>query len=123
MPPPWTVEEANASLPRLAETLERLRAGAAGARERARTIGDRAPGNGHARWDPGGAELQTVIDELAAEGVVLRDVMRGLVDLEAATSEGRRYWLCWVLGEPEVAFWHWPEDGFAGRKPVSELPD
>jgi hypothetical protein len=27
-----------------------------------------------------------------------------------------------VLGEPEVAYWHWPESGFAGRRPLSDPP-
>jgi hypothetical protein len=27
-----------------------------------------------------------------------------------------------VLGEPEVAWWHWPEAGFAGRRPLSDPP-
>ena len=26
--------------------------------------------------------------------------------------------LCWKVGEPEVAFWHGVEEGFAGRKPL-----
>lgn len=36
--------------------------------------------------------------------------------------DGRPYWLCWVPGEDEVAFWHWPEDGYAGRRPVGDAP-
>jgi hypothetical protein len=54
--------------------------------------------------------------------VVLRDPDRGLVDFPARSPSGRRYWLCWVVGEPAVTWWHWPEDGFAGRTPLSEPP-
>ena len=53
---------------------------------------------------------------------MLRDLDRGLIDFEAVAPSGRRYWLCWVLGEPEVEWWHWPEDGFAGRTPLESPP-
>ena len=32
--------------------------------------------------------------------------------------DGRTVLLCWKLGEKEIGFWHTPEDGFAGRKPL-----
>ncbi len=60
--------------------------------------------------------------ELETEGIVLRDVLQGLVDFPARAANGRGYWLCWLVGEPEVAWWHWPEDGFAGRTPLSTPP-
>ena len=67
--------------------------------------------------------LTAVVERvLAAEGIVLRDAERGLVDFPAVAPDGRRYWLCWLVGEPAVAWWHWPEDGFAGRRPLSERP-
>jgi hypothetical protein len=66
--------------------------------------------------------LSGVTRLLQVDGVVLRDLDRGLIDFEAVAPSGRRYWLCWVVGESEVAWWHWPEDGFAGRTPVSSPP-
>jgi hypothetical protein len=53
---------------------------------------------------------------------VVRDLERGLVDFPARSPSGRDYWLCWVVGEPEVAWWHWPEAGFAGRTPLGDPP-
>ena len=35
---------------------------------------------------------------------------------------GRWYWLCWLVGEEAVTWWHWPEDGFAGRTPIDQPP-
>jgi hypothetical protein len=26
--------------------------------------------------------------------------------------------LCWQLGEERIEFWHGPEEGYAGRKPL-----
>jgi hypothetical protein len=110
MPPPWTVDEANAALPRITAMLERAKA-----------AGTRVRGNGQER--PPTEDIRDVAGELGAEGIVLRDVGPGLVDFEAVAPSGRTYFLCWVLGEPEVAWWHWPEDGFAGRTPLSQPPE
>jgi hypothetical protein len=32
--------------------------------------------------------------------------------------------LCWQYGEPQIAYWHRAEEGFAGRRPLgsTELP-
>jgi hypothetical protein len=32
--------------------------------------------------------------------------------------EGGEAYLCWQFGEPEVAFWHRQDEGFAGRRPL-----
>ena len=34
---------------------------------------------------------------------------------------GRQVWLCWELGEKEVAFWHELDTGFGSRRPLIEL--
>lgn len=95
----WTLDEANAELGRVSE---RVRA---------------------AMLAPNAAVMVAIADELAGEGVLLRDPRVGLIDFAArATESGRPYWLCWMWGEPEIDTWHWVEDGFAGRAPVSELP-
>ena len=48
---------------------------------------------------------------------MVKDIEQGLVDFPALI-EGREVLLCWKDGEPEVAFWHTPEGGFAGRQPL-----
>lgn len=104
----WTVDEANAELSRVEHAVERAKGAVAG-----------MSGNGHRTVDA----FQEVVAELEADGIVLRDLARGLVDFPAQATSGRGYWLCWLVGEPEVAWWHWPEDGFAGRRPLSEPPE
>ena len=112
-PRSWTVAEAN-------DALDRVGALVARAQEAAREPSASTNGNG---TRPAESIVAEVVAELATEGIVLRDVERGLIDFPARTDSGREYWLCWVVGEAEVAWWHWPEDGFAGRTPVSDLPD
>lgn len=119
----WTVEEADAVLPHVAEIVERAQAAAAGIGGRAAAVSTVSTGNGHA--PPVGEEARAfhdVVLELEGEGIVLRDVGQGLVDFPARSPSGRGYWLCWIVGEANVAWWHWPEDGFAGRTPLAEPP-
>ena len=119
----WTVDEANAALPRVTEAVERAQAAASGLGQRADALSTVATGNGHAQpGAPEVGEFHDVVLELEADGIVLRDVRQGLVDFPAQAPDGRGYWLCWLVGEPSVAWWHWPEDGFAGRTPLSEPP-
>lgn len=118
----WTLDEANAALPRVGAVVQRMRDVAAKARERVELVAEQASTNGHLSPDEPAKALQAAVRELAAEGIVVRDAETGLVDFPARSPSGRPYWLCWVLGEPAVAFWHWPEDGFAGRTPLTDPP-
>jgi hypothetical protein len=118
----WTVDEANAALiwvggvvARAQDRFQRYRGQAS---RRARLV--RQNGHGLVPADP--SAIQECLDELAAEGVVLRDIDRGLVDFPAQAPSGRWYWLCWLVGEDAVTWWHWPEDGFAGRTPIDQPP-
>lgn len=126
----WTVEEANGALERVRAMVRRIQTLAGSYRERAeKELPARIRGNGQRNGQSGGlggrqaAELQAALDELSEEGILLRDVDQGLVDFPARSASGRPYWLCWLVDEPEVAWWHWPETGFAGRTPLSEPPE
>ena len=44
----------------------------------------------------------------------------GLIDFPALVT-GRQVWLCWRLGEGDVDWWHELDEGFGGRRPLSEL--
>lgn len=124
----WSSEEANAALARVSALVERAQAAtrallAAGASAVVDPTGDgQGRANGHAVTSQHRRDLERIVAALEEEGIVLRDPERGLVDFVAESRSGRRYWLCWVVGEPAVAWWHWPEDGFAGRTPLTEPP-
>ncbi|HEU0235271.1 MAG TPA: DUF2203 domain-containing protein [Candidatus Limnocylindrales bacterium] len=71
--------------------------------------------------------MQGVIDQMQAGvvridelGVTLRDIESGLIDFPALVT-GRQVWLCWRLGEGDVAWWHELSTGFEGRQPLTEL--
>lgn len=63
-------------------------------------------------------ELSRAVGELEAVDIVLRDFERGLVDFPALRG-GQEVYLCWLVDEEdEIGFWHEPETGFAGRRPL-----
>lgn len=117
----YTVAEANALLPYLAPTLIELRDKAAEAAEIQTKIEASSVTNGGSskreRWSRVLARVRELIERLEEWEVVLRDLDSGLVDLPAEV-DGSEAFLCWKLGEPEVAHWHGPEDGFQGRRPL-----
>jgi hypothetical protein len=61
--------------------------------------------------------LREEVEHLAAEDILLRDPESGLVDFPGEV-DGRRVFLCWRADEGRVAYWHGPESGFAGRRPL-----
>jgi hypothetical protein len=63
------------------------------------------------------AELNEIIARFTAEGVQVKDMDTGLIDFPAEV-DGQEALLCWHVGEPRIAFWHSPDDGFAGRRPL-----
>lgn len=106
----WTPEEARAALDRVRELVEAARVAAGGASARSN-------GHGSAR-----DQLDAALGALADEGIVVRDLERGLIDFPARSPSGRTYLLCWLVDEDGLDWWHWPDAGFAGRTPLSEPP-
>ena len=124
----FTLEEANAALPRLSILMERLQRAALSLHEELRSLAAESETDLAAlsteellRQRPAARslaeELESVVDEIQATGVVLKDIQLGLIDFPSE-REGEVVYLCWQFGEPEVAFWHRMEDGFAGRQPL-----
>jgi hypothetical protein len=61
--------------------------------------------------------METLVNEIEATGGQLKGLDLGLVDFPGEI-DGERVLLCWQYGEPQVAFYHAPEAGFAGRQPL-----
>jgi hypothetical protein len=57
---------------------------------------------------------------VAGRGCILRDLEIGLVDFYTL-SRDRIVCLCWRRGETEIGHWHPVDQGFSGRRPLSEL--
>ena len=66
-------------------------------------------------------QMQAGVARLIELDVTLRDIATGLIDFPALVS-GRPIWLCWRLGETDVAHWHAHDEGYDTRRPLTELP-
>ena len=62
--------------------------------------------------------MREYVEELTGLGVELKDFDTGLIDFPCRLDD-REVYLCWRLGELEVAHWHEIDAGFAGRRPIS----
>ena len=117
----YTLEEANAELPDLRERLPRLRVardGLIAASERIKeAVASDGGGVAEAGWFTHQQTLKTELEHLAERGILLRDPEVGLVDFPAE-RDGRRIYLCWRLGEDQVAWYHEANAGFGSRKPL-----
>ena len=117
----YTVEEANELLPHLAPTLVELREKFEEAARVREAVAHAALGNGWSEkrdsWSRTLARVQELIERLQDWEIELRDISTGLVDFPSVI-DGQDAYLCWRLGEPEVAYWHGREDGFPGRRPL-----
>ena len=119
----YTLEEANATIAWVVETLAALRdARARLTDQQARqALTEGSPTNGGGR--PGKVvgeafvELQNGIAAFDHRGIVLRDLDSGLIDFPAIRDDEEIY-LCWIDGETEIGFWHSLDAGYAGRQPL-----
>ncbi len=122
----FTIEEANALIPRLEMLMT-------DAQRAARTL--RAAMQDAPALDEDPHEARTTKDVLRARPDLADDVHRlewavaeiealgchfkgldlGLVDFPALI-DGTTVLLCWQYGEKQIAFWHRSDEGFAGRR-------
>jgi hypothetical protein len=121
----YTLEEASELLPRVVGLVERMREARnrLGDREAREALSGAGPTNGGGTAgrtvSEGFLELRDSIIELRELEVVLRDLDRGLLDFPSL-RDGREIYLCWQEGEDAIGFWHEPDAGFAGRRPLDD---
>lgn len=119
----YTVEQANAALEHVEPMLVALREAKGQllddeARE-ALTEASATNGGGDPGKQVGEAflEVRRILNALAEASIVVRDVDRGLIDFPAVL-DGEEVYLCWELGEDQIAFFHDLESGYGGRQPL-----
>jgi hypothetical protein len=121
----YTLEEASELLPRVIEIIERMRAARnqLGDREARDALSEAGPTNGGGTpgrtVSQGFLELRDSMIELRELEVVIRDLDRGLLDFPSL-RDGREVYLCWQEGEDAIRFWHEPDAGFSGRRPLDD---
>jgi hypothetical protein len=63
------------------------------------------------------ADIQRHMEAVHALGAEVKGIEQGLVDFPSK-REGRVVYLCWMIDEPDIAWWHELEAGFRGRQPL-----
>jgi len=61
--------------------------------------------------------LSDSLERIRTLGGDVKDLDLGLVDFPGRRA-GQDILLCWRLGEKRIQFWHTPDEGFAGRRPI-----
>lgn len=124
----FTLDEANALVPWLAETFRKLDL----ARQEYVVLQERLIQERLSEMpkDPGTADetsqveanvellarqIEEGVEEILDRGIIVRDVATGLVDFPSQ-REGREVYLCWIGGEDQIDFWHETNQGFAHRE-------
>lgn len=121
----FTIDEANALIPRLEMLMERLQRTVLlvrstvqeGESEPAvRTTGDVL--RVRPELAPYVAEIEGTVAEIEKLGCQFKGIDLGLVDFPA-DIDGRTVLLCWQYGEKSIGFWHSTDEGFAGRRALT----
>ena len=124
----FTVAEANELLPAIIPLLEDLRDLAARLtkiRDELATVTPAGRRNGQAtrvlqletEAAAAAPRAEALLRQLYAMGVEVKDPSTGLIDFRSLRG-GKEIYLCWRLGEGQIAWWHDLESGFQGRRPL-----
>ena len=127
----FTLEEANRAVDELRPVVEQLvehRRLFAEAQSKRGELAGRAGANGGDLTPADFAEVEeeleqeatalaVCIERIQSAGAQVKDLDSGLLDFPSL-RDGEEILLCWRLGEDEIEYWHGPDEGFAGRKPV-----
>jgi hypothetical protein len=128
----FTLDEAEEALEQvrpLAEMMVEGRRALASLQARRDELLAPVPSNGGGIDTAAAAALNSRIDDQARKvansvarihelGALVKGLDDGLIDFPSRGPSGGDVLLCWKVGEPEIAWWHGPEDGFAGRRPL-----
>jgi hypothetical protein len=125
----FTREEAEALLPQVSVILRDVQREHAAMKEHElelEALELRSRGNGHGLHERiarlqqelthGIQTLRILAAQLEDLGCELKDPETGLIDF-VGLRDGREIYLCWLLGEERINYWHELHTGFAGRQP------
>jgi hypothetical protein len=77
--------------------------------------------NGTGKFPKDMEDLVVIVKEISKYGILIKDLNKGLIDFPCIRKNGEEVYLCYLLGEDTIKYWHSIEEGFAGRKHIEEL--
>lgn len=122
----FTLDEANALLPRIELAMEKMQRVGLKVREEIEALaqehGEKLSMQQALRLRPAlrplFEELTRAVQDIEKHGCLFKGLELGLVDFPARIG-GEVVELCWQYGEKEIAFYHRRDEGFAGRRPLN----
>ena len=61
--------------------------------------------------------IEETITRIQSSGCLVKDLDIGLLDFPALL-DGEEVFLCWKLGESKIEWWHFQQEGYAGRRRI-----
>ena len=136
-PKVFTLDEANSTIPKINQALERVVEINDRVKALTQDIKDLFDIWGELIYDPKNTdheycqdklnernqllqELQYHVNNIQGLGCFVKDINQGLVDFYSE-KDGQLIYLCWRRGENAIRFWHRVNDGFSSRRNVNEL--
>ncbi|MBK8553070.1 MAG: DUF2203 domain-containing protein [Ignavibacteria bacterium] len=77
--------------------------------------------NGTGKFPEDLEELIKLIHQISEKGIIIKGIDNGLIDFPHIRNNGEEVYLCYLLGEENIDYWHRIKDGFAGRKNIEDL--
>ncbi len=59
-----------------------------------------------------------IIEELENSGILIKGLDNGLIDFPSIRPNGEEVYLCWLLEEDDITYWHPIQEGFMGRRHI-----
>ena len=82
--------------------------------------GGRGP-NGTGKFPDEMDKLIKIIKYLSSLSIEVKNIDTALIDFRHIRNNGEEVYLCYILGEDKIEFWHSLTGGFTGRKALDEL--
>ena len=82
--------------------------------------GGRGP-NGTGKFPDAMEELIKIVKYLSSLSIEVKNIDTALIDFRYIRSNGEEVYLCYMLGEEKIEYWHSLSEGFIGRKTLNEL--
>lgn len=62
-----------------------------------------------------------LVNEITEKGILIKGLDNGLIDFPHIRENGEEVYLCFLLGEESINYWHSISDGFSGRRNIENL--
>lgn len=77
--------------------------------------------NGSGKFPKDMEDLIAMVHQISEDGIIVKGIDNGLIDFPCIRNNGEEVYLCYLLGEDDIEYWHSIQDGFAGRKLIDDL--